>query len=257
MSGVPDAVDVGLSLLSGLLRDVPGFGGVLRLFDKWETDARVGKVEADVQRLLEKIGRDGRSLDAYVREAIRIALATGSTDAPQLRKADSCLVMLRELNTRSKLGLEWDPDLKRDAAVALIRSLLNPADPISELRAVVSELKRSDLILVNSDANAPAELPWEAIGPSREFFCRTDRMFQSWNPEEDAKEICRHSKAERRFDASQLEALLGWGPRRFNSAAVHAQLRRWIEVPYRSAHHPKYVLPWAYLTEEGEFFVDP
>lgn len=258
MGAVKDAVDVGLSVVLEVGKEVPGLGGLLRLYDTWAADARIGKLEADVQAMLEVIGRDGGTLDVAIGKAIQAALADGFPDLPQLRKADSCLVIMRAFSQRSQLGWERDPVIHRDEAVALISGLLNHPEPVSELRAVVHELKRAELANVLTDGNAPVELPWHSVGPSLEFFPRTDRFFQTWNPANDAREICRHpsTRARRGYDARQLDGELGWNPRRFNPATVYAHRRGWITVPYEMAHDPTYVLPWAYLSEEGEFFLD-
>lgn len=248
-----DVVDVGLSALS----ELPAAGALIRLLDKWENDARLGKVEENVEHLLQTIGRDGHVLDAHIQEAIRIALTIGGPEAFELRKADSCLTILRALNTRSELGREWDPELHRDEVITILRSLAGVADPVAELRAVIFELKRTDLILVCDNANTPPGTPpVESIGPHRNLFCRTDSIFQAWNPADDAKELCRRSKADGGFNASILDDVLQWKPRRFNSAATYALRRGWIKVPYRNASHSLYTLPWAHLTEEGEFFLE-
>ena len=258
MTAKQNAIDVGLSIVAELAQEIPGFGGLLRLHDKWATDERIGQLEEKVAGILAVIGRDGQPLAVHIGQAVKDTLLSEGPDTLQLRKTDSCLVVMRALSQRSQLALDWDPSLGRDDARALVRGLLNHPDPVSELRAVVYELKRADLILVMNHSNAPEDLPWESIGPAVQFFPRTDRIFQPWDPRRDAVTICSHpsTKERRAFNASDLDGELGWGPRRFNPAAVYAQLRGWITVPYQIAHDPKYVLPWAFLSEEGEFFLD-
>jgi len=122
------------------------------------------------------------------------------------------------------------------------------------MRAVVHELERLRLIVLQKDACSPEG--FAAIGPDQEFFARTDAIFQPWDPQADGQELCRLSRATRNFDAAECDKELGWGPRRLNSAAVEAHSRGWFRVPYEMAHNPTYVLPWAFLTPEGEFFAE-
>jgi hypothetical protein len=254
MGSKSDAEDVALSVVAAqIAAEIPVFGALVRVLEKWTVDARVGRMEADVQKILEIIGPDDRALDERIQEALNAAVRLNVGDGIQIRKAESCLAIARYLNTRSELGWEWDPSLDREQALGIIRSHLGGGDPVSELRAVVAELKRVDLILVMDNCNAPEELPWEIIGPEESFFCRTDSIFQSWNPEEDAREICRRSKAERVFQVTLLDDL-GWTPRRINSAAMFAKRRGWLNVPYEFVSSTAYVIPWANLSEEGEFF---
>jgi hypothetical protein len=58
------------------------------------------------------------------------------------------------------------------------------------------------------------------------------------------------------FDSLQLDADLEWGERRFNSAAAAALAHGWIWKPYRKAAVDRYILPFAYLSEEAEFFLE-
>jgi hypothetical protein len=249
-----DAEDVALSVVaSEIAAEIPVFGALVRVLEKWTNDARLGRLEADVQNIIAIVGRDGRALDARIQEALSVAIRLGIGERVQLRKADSCLAIMRYLSTRSELGREWDPALTREQALGIIKSQLAAGDAVAELRAVVFELKRAELIYVCDNANAPTELPWERIGPHAAFFCRTDAFFQSWNPEEDARKICRRSKTERAFQVALLDDL-AWSPRRINAATMFAKRRGWLTVPYEFVSDPTYVIPWAYLSEEGEFF---
>jgi len=251
MTWSSDALDIALSAVS----ELPGGGAIVRLLDKWGNDARLGKLEADIQKLFDRFSGSA-PVGPQVADAIQLAIDRNEPDISLLRKAGSCLVILRALNTESKMGRMWDPDLHREKAVTLIGSLANTRDPVAELRATVYELKRADLIFVEDNFNAPPHLPWECLGPSQSFFSRTDVIFQSWNPAADAKEICRRARPAQGYDAAELDQALKWGPRRFNPAADYALRRRWTRVPYESASSSAYVLPWAWLTEEGEFFLE-
>jgi hypothetical protein len=238
---------------SGALRaltEVPGGTSVARLLQRWAKDRQLAR-KASIKRFLETIGADGRTIDAHVQEALLIALAAPTSEAPQLRRTLLCLVVMRALSTRSHLGCEWDPVLRRDEAVAIAQTIATVSDSIAELEATVPELRRAGLIVTREGEDAPAELPWEAIGPHHFFFCRTDALFQHWDPETDAKEICGRATETRVLNSAELDAHFGWGPRRLNSAATYAQLRYWIKVPYRRASGDQYVLPCAYLTEQG------
>ena len=232
------------------LAEVPGGVAIASLLQRWAANGQLAG-EGVIKRVLETIGTNGRTLDAHVQEALHIALAARTTEAPQLRRTLSSLAVLRALSTRSQLGYEWDPVLRRDEAVAIAQTITNVLDPIAELGATVLALRRAGLVVARGAEDARADLPWDAIGPYHFFFCRTDALFQPWDPEADAKEICRQARQTRVVNSAELDTHLRWGPRRLNSAATYAQLRHWITVPYRPARGDQYVLPCAYVTEEG------
>lgn len=232
------------------LTEVPGGATVARLLQEWATNGPLAG-GASIKRVLGTIGTDGRTLDAHVQEALHIALAAPITEAPQLRRTLSSLAIMRALSTRSHHGCEWDPVLRGDEAVAIVQAITTGSDPTAELEATVLELRRAGLIVTRGVENAGAEPSWDAIGPYYFFFCRTDALFQQWDPEADAKEICRQATQTRVVNSAELDTYFRWGPRRLNSAVTYAQLRHWITVPYRRARGDQYVLPCAYLTEEG------
>jgi hypothetical protein len=93
-------------------------------------------------------GAGGRTLDAQIRYAVRIALANRTTDVPELQKALSSLAILRALNTHSSFGREWDPVLHRNDAVEIVEATIALSDPMDTLEAAVLELRRTGLIVV-------------------------------------------------------------------------------------------------------------
>jgi hypothetical protein len=232
------------------LTEVPGGATVARLLQRLATNGQLAGA-GGIKRVLGTIGSGGRTLDAHLQDALHIALAARPTEAPQLQKTLSSLAILRTLSTQSHLGCEWDPLLHRDEVVAIAHTITTVSHPLAELEATVLELRRAGLIVTRGAKDAQADLSWDAIGPYHFFFCRTDALFQHWDPEADAKEICRRSRQTRVVNSAALDTDLRWGPRRLNSAATYAQLRHWITVPYRHASGDQYVLPCAYLTEEG------
>jgi hypothetical protein len=244
---------VGTTAASKALRaltEVPGGAAVSRLLQRWARNGQLAG-ETSLKGVLGTMGADAGTLDVQLQDALHIALAARPTDAPQLRRILFSLAILRTLSIRSHRGGEWDPVLRRDEVAAIVRTITTVSDPIADLEATVLELRRAGLIVTRGAEDVQADRSWEAIGPYHFFFCRTDALFQHWDPEADAKEICRRSRETRVVSSAELDSHLRWGPRRLNSAATCAQLHHWITVPYRRASGDQYVLPYAYLTEEG------
>ncbi len=236
--------------------EMPGGAALITLLQRWAKDTRWGPARTGIRKTLQTIGADGRTLDAHIEEAVHIALAAQPAEAPLLRRTLSSLAIMRALSTRSQLGREWDPVLGRGEAIAIAETATTASDRIAELEASVLDLRFAGLILAREGENARSEPPWGAIGPHHFFFCRTDALFQPWDPETDAREICKQARQIRVVDSPQLDLKLGWGPRRLNSAVAYGELQYWIEAPYRRARGDRYVLPRAYLTETGKRFAE-
>ena len=233
------------------LAEMPGGAAVAGLLQRWAKDTGVAPTQASIKKILETVEADGRTLDAHIHEALLIALAAHPSEAPLLGRTLSSLAIMRALSTRSSLGCEWDPVLSRGEAIAIAEATTTASDPIPELEATVLDLRLAGLIVMRKDNHAPTNPPWEAIGPYHFFFCRTDALFQRWDPQADAKEICRQARRTRVLNSAELDMELHWGPRRLNSAVACAELRCWIKAPYRRGRGDQYILPCAYLTENG------
>ena len=134
-----------------------------------------------------------------------------------LRHPQSCRALAMALSARSKEGLEWDPQLAWEEALEVLRPLPEVADPQHELTLVIKELERADLAKATVDPNAPSG--WGTVGPTDNFFWKTDAVFQKWNPEDDARMLCgRAEPPDNGIAAHTLAQDLGWEPRRLNAA---------------------------------------
>ena len=92
------------------------------------------------------------------------------------------------------------------------------------MRLVVHELEKEDLIYKHADLRSPSG--YSSIGPKRYFFCRTDAIFQSWNPADDAREVVKFllNVGQEAVSIAKLDAELVWGPRRLNPALAFLYL---------------------------------
>lgn len=204
---------------------------------------------ADPRRAVHPRDGEGSALDARLRKELHDALAARSPNAPMLRKALLSLEVMGQLNRRSHVGRQWDPVIDRENVLAIAQDVVAISEVELLIETVIGELRHGGLIVTRQGEDASR---WQAIGPYRFFFCRTDALFQCWNPEVDAREICNRLRHSRVLTSLELDSILGWGPRRLNSAVTYAQLQRWLRPPYRSVNHERYVLPLAYLTEVGK-----
>ena len=181
---------------------------------------------------------------------LRIVEHNGMVPAVQFRKAESCMLLLKQLSQNSELGQANDPLIKYDDCLQLIREKIDGENGKKELGLAIYELEKSGLIYKHVSVNSP--FGWHTIGPREYFFCMTDHIFQNWNPKTDGKSVIRLLLG-RNDIAANLEELdkgLGWGPRRLNSALAFLYMNNLIHHNYELGGI-KYVLPWARLTEEA------
>jgi hypothetical protein len=176
-------------------------------------------------------------------------------DSLNLRKLKTCLLLIKELNLKSKEGQLGDPCLDYEYLIGFIKSEIKPEDPNLELRLVSHELKKGDLIFLRSDINSP--IGFCGIYPTNEFFYKTDHLFQEWNPEMDARQLCKLAidKFSAYASVSELEKDIHWGPRRLNPALAYLFFNHLIEHDHDYGGI-EYALPYLRLNEEGHFFAD-
>jgi len=177
------------------------------------------------------------------------AKATDVLDA--LRHPQSCRALAMSLSARSREGLEWDPQITWEEALEVVRPLGGVIDAEKELNLVVHELERADLVKTAADANSPSG--WHMLGPTGDFFWKTDALFRSWNPRDDAREICKRAEPpDNGFALQKLAQDLGWEPRRLNAALAFMVAHALVEAS--DSYASPYLFPWGHLTAEGEFF---
>ncbi len=171
------------------------------------------------------------------------------------QKSESCMIFLKEINTRSKLGQANDPFIKYDECIKIVKDNINTDDPEKELELIVYELVKEGLIYKRIDTSS--RLGFAGIGPTEYFFCKTDSIFQKWDPKSDAKEIVKLFIKNNQDSATteELDRKLKWGPRRLNSAIVFLYSNKSIQTK-RELGGTKYVLQWIRLTEEAYFFIE-
>ena len=94
------------------------------------------------------------------------------------------------------------------------------------------------------------------IGPSEEFFAKTDPLFQPWDPRADARELCRRAQAtENRIHLRQFDQELGWGPRRMNAAIAFLKSNG-LADDYEGMRNGEYLNHDVTLTTEAMFFLE-
>jgi predicted nucleotide-binding protein with TIR-like domain len=168
-----------------------------------------------------------------------------------LRQPQSCRALAMALSARSKEGVAWDPQVAWEEALEVVRPLPGVIDPEKELNLVVYELEQADLVKTAADANSP--FGWHMLGPTGDFFWKTDTAFQSWNPKDDARELCNRAEAQDNgFAVQNLAQNLGWEPRRLNAALAFMVAHGLVEAP--EVYAPPYLFPWGHFTHEGQLF---
>lgn len=205
--------------------------------------------------LLSTLPYTGAIVEGSVRELMRLIESSELVPHSHFRKVESCMVFLKEINTRSELGQANDPLIEYDECIGMAKNSTHTEDPEEELELVVFELENEDLIYKLVSASSP--LGFHAIGPKEYFFCKTDSVFQKWDPRRDAEEIVKLlvSDDEDSVSTEELDAQLEWGPRRLNSATASLDLADMIHHDH-DLGGPRYVLPWIRLTEEAYFLAN-
>lgn len=229
----------------------PPLAAIFDLLERREDSIWKDRVEKQLEELRRAVGHAPELLWERV---CGLLAEPGGSDV-RLRHAKSCLIVARELSLRSREGRSWDPELSCEQALTLLSREFE--QPENELELVVHELERTGLVSRAEDPNSP--LGWSEIGPTDDFFWRTDALFHPWTPEEDAREICRRtaSLTERSFAVGPVAAGLGWSARRMNAALGFMVSHDLVDDDDREVYAGlAFVFPWARLTPEGRFFVE-
>lgn len=243
------ALNIGKRILRDALCTIPYTGAIAREWDSFENDKRFKKMEQDIAK------NPQLPLEGSIHKIIRLIKNNELVPDFDFRKAESCMILLKEINTRSKLGLTNDPFIKYEECIRIVKDNINTDDPEKELKLVVYELEKEDLIYKRIDMSS--RLGFAGIGPTEYFFCKTDIIFQKWDPKSDAKEIVKLFIKNNQDSATteELDRKLKWRLRRLNSAIVFLYSNKSIQTK-RELGGTKYVLQWIRLTEEAYFFIE-
>jgi hypothetical protein len=222
---------------------------VLGLLDRLENDQTLEEMQRQLARLEQAIGKDPTAIDGSLTSLL--ALPAPPDMMSELRRAQSCLVIMRAL-TESESAMEWVPQLEYDDAVALLEKQPDVGNAEKELRLVAHELLRTGLIktdLGRADA-------WHVMGPTDDFFWKTDALFHPWNPEDDARELCRRAVAtdDGSLPVHQVANDLGWPARRINPALAYMVAHGLAEHSDEFRNGP-YLCRWIETTPEATFFI--
>ncbi len=246
-----DFTKFGKRALLDALSTLPYTGAFAREWDSIETDRRFKAIEQEISQLWEAVGRDSKlPVEESVLKTFHLIETSGLAPNFQFRRAESCMALMGKLSRQSKLGQEADPALGYDECLSIVRSLSGAESATKELEVVVYELQKADLIHRLPSGNAPKG--WHAISPKDFFFCRTDRLFQPWDPSLDAMEliVVLISKTDESANLAELDSHFGWGPRRLNSAVAFLHQNDLIHHNYHLGGI-EYVLQWVRLTPKA------
>ncbi len=146
-------------------------------------------------------------------------------------------------------GQENDPIIEFDDCLKVMEAG-GSKDAITDLKLVSYELEKELLVYRHPDASSP--LGFHAVAPRDYFFCKTDRLFQKWDPETDAKKIIKKLilENEEAEQLSKIDEMFGWGPRRLNSAIAYMHYNGLIHNEHELGGI-RYVLPDIRLSEEA------
>ena len=113
------------------------------------------------------------------------------------------------------------------------------------------ELESDDLIKRHKGARGPKGI--KAISPNDHFFCRTDFLFQNWNPSNDAETIVKFMIKEKKkiMPAKEIDNSLNFGFRRLNSAIAFLDYNDYIIDRNWSLGGTNYFFPRLILKEEA------
>lgn len=252
--------NIGKRIVLDALSALPYTGAIAREWDSIENDERFKKIEQKIAEIWDVISKDPQlPLEGSIFKLMGLIENNELVPHFNFRKTESCMVFLKEINTRSELGQANDPTIEYDECIRIVKNNINTEGPEKELKLVVYELEKEDLIYKHADLNSP--LGFHAISPKEYFFCKTDSVFQKWDPRCDAKEIVKLLINDDQDSVSieKLDVRLEWGPRRLNSAIAFLYLNALIHHDFDLGEimgRIDYVLLWIRLTEEAYFFLD-
>jgi len=252
-----DIKEIGKRILQDALSILPYTPFIVVEWTRIENDKKFKEIEGEIKKIWEAIGKfSWKRLEVYILRLFKLLEDNNLLTTFNFRLSEACIGLAKEINNKSKLAQPNDPVIEYNECVKIIKNKIKDKDTKVEeqLRLIVYELERKDLIHKHADVNSP--LGFHAISPKEYFFCRTDSIFQDWNPQEDAKEIVRFliNSKKNSISIEKLDAHFGWGPRRLNSAIAFLHKEKLIHKDYNLGGI-KYILPRIRLSEEAHFFL--
>lgn len=224
--------------------------GIVRQWDAIETNAKFKQIKTQIDGLADKVAIIQDSyFEASIAPLLNILEQSGVAEGFNFRKANLCFRMIEKINNDSVEGQENDPIMEFDDCVKVMETG-GSKDAITDLKLVSYELEKELLVYRHPDANSP--LGFHAVAPRDCFFCKTDKLFQKWDPENDAKKIIKKLilENEETEHLSKIDEIFGWGPRRLNSAIAYMYYNGLIYNEHELGGI-RYVLPYIRLSEEA------
>lgn len=245
---------VGKEVFLSTLASFPVGASIARQWDSITTNQKFKSIEANIEKLFKLIeDNPKRPFQDAILEVVALAGRNGLIEERTFVKFKECMVIMQKLNFESKLGCANDPLLDIYQCIDTLKEVSDSADIMEELRLVTYELEKQELIYRHVSASSP--IGFHQISPRPYFFCKTDRLFQAWNPEQDADEIIQHiiGKKEEVVSLQELGQIFKWEPRRMNPAVAYLYLTDMIDDSHElvDAIVTGYVLSWIRLTEEA------
>lgn len=211
-----------------LLFNFPPFQILVRELDRMENDKTYKTIMDQIHEIWERMTPiEDRTF--YFFKGLKLLQDHQLIPSIDLRKTKSCMVIIEELNKRSQTGQIHDPKITYDKCLEILKKKVQIDDLQNELASVVYELKRTGLIALRLDPSTP--LGFYSIFPTEYFFCKTDHLFQKWNPKSDAIEIVRLLQKEKKESiwVQELDKILKWGRRRLNPALAYMRMKGWVK----------------------------
>ncbi|HHT9124900.1 MAG TPA: hypothetical protein ACFYD6_03675 [Candidatus Brocadiia bacterium] len=233
-----------------VLSFVPNMGPIVRKLDSIKNDLKLKDVKYEIEKIWNVIDKNPLlSFEVPILKSLKLIENNELVPNFNFRKAESCMALLKEINVRSKFGRENDPFIECNECIRIIKNNIPTVEgPEKELKLVVHELEKEDLIHRH---------PYAIISPKKYFFCKTDRLFQKWDPVQDAKKVVELLVDNKQDSASPeyVDRQFKWGPRRLNSAIAYLHLKKRIEHNIKP-ESGEYFLPLLKLTREAYFFIE-
>jgi hypothetical protein len=139
--------DIGKRIMLDFFASFPWTGAIAREWDTIENGARFKKIESEISEILDRVGRNAPvPLEDSAQELLRIVENNGLAPGVQFRKAELCMLLLKQLSNRSELGQANDPRIEYNECVQIVSDKINGENAQKELGLAVYELEKSALI---------------------------------------------------------------------------------------------------------------
>lgn len=202
-----------------LASQIPILNHVVARLGELRTEEQINALRSEVQAIVLRLAQQD-TFDIGVRNVGHVLVGQPA----KLRRADSCLAIMKLLSFRSRFGQDREDAAyqSHEELLAVLRSFNDPADPHREMELAVHEMSKMAMIEINKNASRPCCVI-EGISPCEDFFWRTDRMFHPWDAEADARALCEATRntGQDHFFPETIDQQLHWGPRRFNPALAY------------------------------------